>query len=46
MQFRLETFKNENNKMKKDKIFHPQHLFYTKTLSNTNIGIEFYKPFL
>ena len=40
MQFRLETYKNDRNKndIKNRKVF------FTKMLSNTNIGIEFYKP--
>jgi hypothetical protein len=65
MQFRLETFKNENmeNKYKisknqekveksekgvpeKNKPNLLKNIFYTKILSNTNIGIEFHKPYL
>ena len=61
MQFRLETFKNENmeNKYKisknqekvekvpeKNKLNLLKNIFYTKILSNTNIGIEFHKPYL
>jgi hypothetical protein len=58
MQFRLETYKNDYtekkiriNNLKKNvdsnKInFYAKNVFYTKILSNTNIGIEFLKPSL
>jgi hypothetical protein len=51
MQFRLETYKYEliqRSRMKKDenKQINPKNIFYTKVLSNTNIGIEFFKPTL
>lgn len=55
MQFRLETYKNdliekkirlnksgEGNKLSN----YIKNIFYTKILSNTNIGIEFFKPSL
>jgi hypothetical protein len=50
MQFRLETFKSENIENKNSsKAFNEKggrNIFYTKILSNTNIGIEFFKPSL
>ncbi len=49
MQFRLDGFKNEqqkvNNQFKSENVRY-RNTFYTKILSNTNIGIEFYKPSL
>lgn len=45
MQFRLETYKNElNEKRQKNDVKSGKNIFYTKILSNTNIGIEFFKP--
>jgi hypothetical protein len=53
MQFRLETYKNElqqtirfgkNTEGNKNNL--TKNIFYTKVLSNTNIGIEFFKPTL
>lgn len=52
MQFRLETFKNDliqKHRMRKDSNYRGynfRNIFYTKVLSNTNIGIEFFKPSL
>jgi hypothetical protein len=46
IQFRLETLKRENYKEILSKSFMKsgKNTFFTKILSNTNIGIEFYKP--
>jgi 16S rRNA C1402 (ribose-2'-O) methylase RsmI len=51
IQFRLEQYKDELNqkyRLKKDenKQIKLRNYFYTKVLSNTNIGIEFFKPTL
>jgi hypothetical protein len=46
MQFRLETFKSQNLENIKSTKTGSKNLFYTKILSNTNIGIEFMKPSL
>jgi len=51
MQFRLEQYKYEFNRryrFNKDenKQMKLRNYFYTKVLSNTNIGIEFFKPTL
>ena len=50
MQFRLETFRSENREKNSSKSNTNEkinkNIFYTKILSNTNIGIEFYKPSL
>ncbi len=43
MQFRLETYKQECMK-KNNTESNNKKLFFTKILSNTNVGIEFFKP--